>query len=515
MLLLFRRHGRLWTISDGKGRPLQVRSSSARRGQRCAYSCIMSSPPSTLIIGAAGAVGKRLCAALAARGNRVIASDRMEQLPSSIKRIASTTVGNVDVRDPVALKKLFKAHADENTAVWNLAAPLSVDTALDPAVAEAVTVGGMENVLSAMAEVGSRRICFTDSIGSFGASAPRHGVMARWLTENPKQDPGSDYGKQKRGCRELMSEFAREHNGDPRFAVLPGVLHSEAFWGNGTTEYALDALLAAANRVPFVCPVDPDVTLPMVYTDDLMRGLVALQEADEGRLSEPQSGYCLPGLSFSPNELFAEIRKHHPAFTCARLTPWQRSLVSAQPVFTPPHTPVICHACADSVVLNENMNKFAHLWPDDLASEAPLRDLGYAPKFGLSEMVDVVLRAHVERNEQVEGDFRAMDALGTGSLDREDLVCAYSRTPSGTRALVSIRPMLSCSHLAMMQARYMRNYTRKYRYLRKVGGRETYGYISRRQDVITSLVDRAMAELDNNVRANAHAANWIGESACS
>ena len=161
------------------------------------------------------------------------------------------------------------------------------------------------------------------------------------------------------------------------------------------------------------------------------------------------------------------------------------------------------------------MNKFAHLWPDDLASEAPLRDLGYAPKFGLSEMVDVVLRAHVERNEQVEGEFRAMDALGTGSLDREDLVCAYSRTPSGTRALVSIRPMLSCSHLAMMQARYMRNYTRKYRYLRKVGGRETYGYISRRQDVITSLVDRAMAELDNNVRANAHAANWIGESACS
>jgi hypothetical protein len=37
---------------------------------------------STLIIGAAGAIGKRLCAALTARGHRVIASDRMEQVLS-------------------------------------------------------------------------------------------------------------------------------------------------------------------------------------------------------------------------------------------------------------------------------------------------------------------------------------------------------------------------------------------------------------------------------------------------
>ena len=61
-----------------------------------------------------------------------------------------------------------------------------------------------------MSEVGARRICFTDSIGSFGAEAPREGTTARWLTENPEQDPGSDYGLQKRGCRELMKQFAEE-----------------------------------------------------------------------------------------------------------------------------------------------------------------------------------------------------------------------------------------------------------------------------------------------------------------
>jgi nucleoside-diphosphate-sugar epimerase len=94
-------------------------------------------PPNstTLIIGAAGAIGKRLCAALSQQGTRVIASDRMEHLPGSLKRDlgpTSLSVGNVDVRDKESLRQLFHDHADEHTTVWNLAAPLSVETAMDP-----------------------------------------------------------------------------------------------------------------------------------------------------------------------------------------------------------------------------------------------------------------------------------------------------------------------------------------------------------------------------------------------
>lgn len=395
---------------------------------------------STLIIGAAGAVGKRLCAALAARGHRVIASDRMEHLPGSVRRAvgeAGSCVGGVDVCDKDALRELFKEHADEHTTVWNLAAPLSVETAMDPAVAERVTVGGMGNVLDAMAGVGARRICFTDSIGSFGAEAPRVGATARWLHENPEQDPGSDYGRQKRGCRELMARFAAEHGGDPRFAVLPGVLHSNAVWGNGTTEYALDALLAAPHQetklgLPttgaFLCPVDPDVRMPMVYVDDLMRGLCALQEADEAQLSEPERGYCIPGLSFSANELFAEIRKHYPGF-------------------------------GFRTELNENMNKFANLWPDELSEEEPLRDLGYAPKVGLAEMVTNVLAAHETRNWDTANSFKAMISdPSVGELTRDE----------------------------------MEGHVRKY----LVRGREEYGRTG--QSEVSRFVDKLMSELDTN-----------------
>jgi len=339
----------------------------------------------TLIIGAAGAVGKELSRALKNAGSVIIAADRHEHLPSSIKGVASVLVGGVDVRDERAVSALIREHACPKTTVWNLAAPLSVETALSPGVAEAVTVKGMRNVLSAMSAVGCRRICFTDSIGSFGAEAPRHGVKASWLVANPGQDPGSDYGRQKRAVREMLSDFELS-GGDPRFAVLPGVIHTQPVWGNGTTEYALDAIRAAASGKPFACPIDPDVVLPMIFVDDLMRGLVSLQFAKKSELREPQRGYNIPGLSFTANQLFHEIRQHVPGFET-----YQN--------------------------INPDMNKFAKLWPSTLSAEEPLRDLEYEPLVSLPRMVAHVLNSHSARRLSNRAAFRSIDAGETGRID--------------------------------------------------------------------------------------------------
>ena len=86
-------------------------------------------PTKTLVIGAAGAVGKRLCAALQRAGSEVIAADRMKYIPSTLRVHCSRAVGGVDVRDKTAVAKLFRQHADADTAGWNLASPLSVETA--------------------------------------------------------------------------------------------------------------------------------------------------------------------------------------------------------------------------------------------------------------------------------------------------------------------------------------------------------------------------------------------------
>ena len=83
-----------------------------------------------------------------------------------------------------------------------------------------------------------------------------------------------------------------------------------------------------------------------------MRGLIALQEAEVKSLVEPQCGYVIPGLSFTPNELLAEIRKDHPGF---------------------------------GLRVQLNQNKFANLWPDELGTGEAIRYLGYSLEVKLPE----------------------------------------------------------------------------------------------------------------------------------
>lgn len=258
------------------------------------------------------------------------------------------------------------------------------------------------------------------------------------------------------------------HSSAPYFAAV---------WGNGTTEYALDALLAASRHEHFASPIEPDVRLPMVFVDDLMVGLLSLQVlgpalsrrcaasqqpqrrraftvaasmhtrtrprwqsrgshpqetaacsqfAREHELHEPQRIYNMPGLSFTPAELFHEIRqvgrrpRARPApreqLVAARVRVrglWDRGggratrRVRAHPRARPHRPSQPSHAFPParqhlpdfetSLSLNENMSKFAKLWPDTLSTAASARDLDYQPEVTLPRMVASVLNAHSSR----------------------------------------------------------------------------------------------------------------------
>jgi len=177
----------------------------------------------------------------------------------------------------------------------------------------------------------------------------------------------------------------------------------------------------------YVCPVDPNVRMPMIFVDDLMRGLIALQEGDEDSLHEPQRGYCIPGLSFTASELFAEIRQRHPGF-------------------------------GFRIELKEHMNTFANLWPDELSTGEPLRDLGYAPRVGLADMVEKVLMSHEDRNMRTALAFKEMDLDRSGKLERWEI------------------------------ERHIRKYL--------VRGREDYSRTG--QNAVGAVVNKLMRELDPN-----------------
>jgi len=334
----------------------------------------------TIVIGASGAIGLELIRTLVRKKGpkKVIAALHKSPLPRDIEENVICEFG-IDVRFFDSLLALMEKYKDDGIeCVWQLAAPLSVATAEDPTYAESVTVGGMENVLKAMEANGVRKILFSDSIGSFGTSSPRESCTAKWLIENPMQDPGSDYGKQKRRCRELLKEFASEKGFDTRFAVIPGVLHGKLSYGKGTTEYALDAILSAVKgELPYECPIPLETKLPMVHVEDLVEGLCSLQDAPRENLKEPEAGYNMAGFSFTPLELFEAINEIAPELQFSFVVNLER---------------------------NPAALKFAQTWPDSLSDAEGIRDLQYKAFYDLHSTVrDVIAKFKngLEQQKQV------------------------------------------------------------------------------------------------------------------
>ncbi|MDB5018556.1 MAG: putative epimerase/dehydratase, partial [Mucilaginibacter sp.] len=56
-----------------------------------------------------------------------------------------------------------------------------------------------------------------------------------------------------------------------------------------------------------------DTALPMMYMDDAIRATITLMDAPPNTLSI-RSAYNLAGISFTPAQLAAEIKKHIPNF---------------------------------------------------------------------------------------------------------------------------------------------------------------------------------------------------------
>ena len=327
------------------------------------------------IIGASGAIGRKLVAHLCSNNVKVIAAIRKTKLPKTFSKYIENgnliQEFNVDVRNRSTISQALQNHSKID-AVWMLAAPLSIESDRNPKGAEDIVIGGLKRLLSVMSERKIKRICFSDSIGSYGSEAPRNDCTAKWLIEHPMQDPGSVYGKQKRTCRELMKQWVDEDltkQRSSRFAIIPGVLHDDESWGDGTTEYVLEAIKCAAYHQTYNCIIHPNEPLPMILRKDLVRGLSLLTFAKPEDLTEPEGGYTMSGLSFTPLELFAAIETIVPDFT------WTYDDTISSPA-----------------------KEFAKLWPNTLSSKEAARDLKFhADSTSLTQIVSQLLKAWKNR----------------------------------------------------------------------------------------------------------------------
>ncbi|MES2276010.1 MAG: NAD-dependent epimerase/dehydratase family protein [Bacteroidota bacterium] len=242
-----------------------------------------------LVIGASGQIGTELTVALRHfyGAANVIAADL--RVPPEI---ADGLNVPLDVTDLRALRTLVRDR--RVTGIYHLAAVLSAKGEERPLETWGRNMTGLLHVLEVAREQ-KCRVFWPSSIAVFD----RQGQLM----------PSTVYGMSKLAGEHWCSYYHQRYGVDVRSLRFPGLISYSAPAGGGTTDYAVDIFY----HQHYTCFLKEDTALPMLYMPDAIRAVMTLMQAPAKNLT--QRVYDLAGLSFTPAELAAAIRKFKPGFT--------------------------------------------------------------------------------------------------------------------------------------------------------------------------------------------------------
>ncbi|XP_010770914.1 L-threonine dehydrogenase 2 [Notothenia coriiceps] len=311
--------------------------------------------PRILITGGLGQLGTGLAQILRKHYGKdnVILSDIKKPQPHVLK---SGPFVYADVLDYKHLRELVV----NNRITWmvHYSALLSAVGEANMALARKINITGLHNVLDLALE-NCLRIFVPSTIGAFGPSSPRDPAPDLCV-----QRPRTIYGVSK-VHGELMGEYLHHKYGlDFRCLRYPGVISVNGPPGGGTTDYAVQIFHDALSTGHHECYLRPDTRLPMMHISDCHRATIEFMQAPDCQLS--LRTYNIAAMSFTPEELAQEIRKHLP------------------------HLKVTYNP--DSVRQN-----IADSWPVRFDDTNARRDWGWAPTYALEELVSDMLRSIREK----------------------------------------------------------------------------------------------------------------------
>ena len=124
------------------------------------------------------------------------------------------------------------------------------------------------------------------------------------------QRPKTIYGVSK-VHGELLGEYYNHKYGlDFRALRLPSIVSPINTGMGGTAVYAVEIFHHALQKGEYQCYLKPDTRIPLMYIDDCIRAIVEFMEAPAESLSIRT--YNIGAVSFSPAELYEEMKKHLP-----------------------------------------------------------------------------------------------------------------------------------------------------------------------------------------------------------
>ena len=190
-------------------------------------------------------------------------------------------------------------------SIVHLAGILSALGEKNPDLAVDVNVTGVINAMRA-AQACNSRIFVPSSIAVFGGD---HFPKVNTPVDVVLQ-PKTIYGVGKVFNEMIGDYYKRKFGTDFRSLRYPGVISSEKFAFNGTTDYSTEIFFHALENRYYKCPLAPHTALPMIYVDDCIAATVRYLKADAARLS--RHVYNLAGISFTAGDFCSDVQRLIP-----------------------------------------------------------------------------------------------------------------------------------------------------------------------------------------------------------
>ncbi len=275
-----------------------------------------------LITGALGQIGTELTNRLVEiHGADNVVASGLDRFQKGIT--AAGHYERMDVTNTQLVRQVIQDY--EITTVYHLASLLSGTSEKQPLFAWKLNLEPLLHFCEMAKEGLIKKIFWPSSIAVFGKGLPKHDVG-----QDVVLNPTTVYGISKMAGEKWCEYYFDKYGVDVRSIRYPGLISWKTPAGGGTTDYAVEIFYEAINEGKYTSFISENTGMPMLYMDDAINATLALMDAPKEKLTVHTS-YNLGGLSFTPAELAAEIKKHIPEFEISYEPDFRQQIADSWP----------------------------------------------------------------------------------------------------------------------------------------------------------------------------------------